>query len=151
MLAVYRRHTASCPHAGQGRAWLKCKCPLWADGILDGREMRRSLKTRNLQRAYADAERLEGGKVNPAKPIADVLKEWLATMAERAPETRKKYKRVAALLGDFCRARGVTVADQIGIEDIDAYPRWRECAAITLRKELETIKAIMAWAMERGW
>jgi site-specific recombinase XerD len=151
MLTVYRRHTEACPHADQGRAWLKCKCPLWVDGILGGREMRRSLKTRNLQRAYADAERLEGQKQSQPKPIAELLNQWLATMAERAPETRKKYKRVAALLGDFCRARGVTVADQIGIEDIDAYPRWRECAAITLRKELETIKAILAWAMERGW
>ena len=152
MLTVYRRHAEACPHADQGRAWLKCKCPLWVDGILDGREMRRSLKTRNLQRAYADAERMEGGKMpSQPKPIAELLNQWLATVADKAPETRKKYKRVAALLGEFCRARGVTAAGQIGIEDIDAYPAWRECAAITLRKELETIKAILAWAIERGW
>ena len=52
MLTIWHRHTASCTHRGKGREYLKCDCPLWADGYIDGkRTLRQSLKTRDMARA----------------------------------------------------------------------------------------------------
>ena len=45
MLTIWRRHTATCPHRHKGRDFLKCDCPLWADGYVDGkRTLRQSLE-----------------------------------------------------------------------------------------------------------
>jgi hypothetical protein len=32
MLTIWRRHTNRCPHREKGRNYLKCNCPIWADG-----------------------------------------------------------------------------------------------------------------------
>ena len=59
MLALYRRHLKTCGHRAEGRAYIKCNCPIWADGDLDGKEFRKSLRTRDWQRAIRLAERLD--------------------------------------------------------------------------------------------
>lgn len=57
---IWRRHTAECPHRAKGRNYLKCNCPLWADGYVDGkRTLRQSLKTRDAARARKRAMALE--------------------------------------------------------------------------------------------
>src|SRR5260370_42008015 len=43
MLTVYRRHRKDCEHRNEGRAYRRCKCPLWADGLLGKRDVRKSL------------------------------------------------------------------------------------------------------------
>ena len=46
-LELYRRHTETCPDRHKGRNWLKCSgkrpCPLYCDGTIDGKRVRRSL------------------------------------------------------------------------------------------------------------
>jgi hypothetical protein len=51
MLKLWRRHLPECPHIDKGRTWVKCACPIWVDGSLDGRRVRHSLDTLNWQRA----------------------------------------------------------------------------------------------------
>ena len=50
MLTIWRRHTDECLHRNKkGRDYLKCDCPLWADGYINGRRtLRQSLKTRDM-------------------------------------------------------------------------------------------------------
>lgn len=31
-LALYRRHSRTCPHRSKGRRWTRCNCPVWAQG-----------------------------------------------------------------------------------------------------------------------
>jgi hypothetical protein len=60
MLTIWRRHTGECPHRDKGRNYLKCNCPIWADGYLNGkRTLRQSLKTRDMARARKRAAELE--------------------------------------------------------------------------------------------
>jgi hypothetical protein len=51
MLTLYRRHLKSCEHRGEGRAYRRCKCPIWVDGFIGQREIRESLQLRDWQRA----------------------------------------------------------------------------------------------------
>src|SRR5215472_15317729 len=51
MLTLYRRHLRKWPHRAKGGNYVKCSCPIWADGELDGKRYRKSLGTRDWQRA----------------------------------------------------------------------------------------------------
>src|SRR5580704_8954984 len=72
MLTIWRRHTASCPYRTRGRNVLKCSCPLWADGYVDGkRVLRQSLGTRDMARARKHAVALESPDAQTFKPVTD--------------------------------------------------------------------------------
>jgi hypothetical protein len=51
MLTIYRRHRKNCSHRTEGRAYRRCLCPIWVDGVLVDKEIRESLKIRDWQRA----------------------------------------------------------------------------------------------------
>jgi hypothetical protein len=41
MLTIYRRHRKECPH--KSRKYPKCRCPIWAQGVLRGIQLRKPL------------------------------------------------------------------------------------------------------------
>jgi len=45
MLRPYRRHEKSSPH--RSATYRRCTCPVWVDGTLERRRVRKSLDTRN--------------------------------------------------------------------------------------------------------
>src|ERR1039457_5307438 len=47
MLTAYRRHLKSCPNGSIHNR--RCRCPVWAHGVLKGKFVRRSLKTTNWE------------------------------------------------------------------------------------------------------
>src|SRR5271169_1749145 len=72
MLTIQRRHTKKCPDRNHkdGPNYLKCRghCPLRICGTVNGRRVRESLKTRDLQRAARRlAERDEHSYGRPRK------------------------------------------------------------------------------------
>ena len=80
MLTIWRRHTATCPHRAKGRDYLKCNCPIWADGYVSGkRTLRQSLKTRDMARARKRAAELENPEIQPR-----TLKDAIAAFEARS-------------------------------------------------------------------
>jgi hypothetical protein len=78
MLTIWRRHTNSCPHRTRGRNVLKCNCPLWADGYIDGkRTLRQSLGTRDMARARKKAVALESPNTQTFKAVDDAVAGFL--------------------------------------------------------------------------
>jgi hypothetical protein len=75
MLTIWRRHAESCPHRKKGRDYLKCNCPIWADGYMNGkRTLRESLKTRDMARARKRAAALE----SPEDSVFSLwLRQWI--------------------------------------------------------------------------
>jgi hypothetical protein len=51
MLTLFRRHIKKCPHRDKGRAWKRCKCPIWVDGAQHGIDIRKGLKTTSWEEA----------------------------------------------------------------------------------------------------
>ena len=77
-LTIWRRHTEDCPHRSKGRAYLKCNCPLWADGYVNGkRTLRQSLETRDVARARKKAVALESPEEGVFKPVPEAIKSFL--------------------------------------------------------------------------
>ncbi len=149
----YRRHAKSCPHFDKGNDWLRCRCPLWVGGNLNGQQVRRSLKTRNLDVAWKEIDRLEkSGKVSTVLNASDAIEAWVESTARLSIETRRRYKRIARYLTEFLESRGIRILSAVSVPEIDQYLKSRkDKSQITLRKELEIIQAIFAWAKERGW
>src|SRR5580658_1794075 len=78
MLTIWRRHTKTCPHRTKGRDVLKCSCPLWADGYVDGKRiLRQSLNTRDMARARKHAVALESPDAQTFKPVTDAVDAFL--------------------------------------------------------------------------
>ena len=79
MLTPYRRHAPTCRYREKGRDWLKCDCPLWARGTVEGRSVYRSLKTRSLQKALRIVADLEENGEQRDVPLEEALAEWMRT------------------------------------------------------------------------
>src|SRR5580704_1563763 len=59
MLWTYRRHEKSCSHRTEGRKHIRCGCPLWVDGRLNGVRVHKSLGTRDRETALQGVRDLE--------------------------------------------------------------------------------------------
>jgi len=59
VLRAYRRHRKHCTHRPEGQGYRRCKCPVWVDGTLAGVEVRRSLGTRDWEKAQDLVRKLE--------------------------------------------------------------------------------------------
>ena len=59
MLHLYRRHVSRCPKARLIRDWKRCACAMWVGGTLEGRPIRRSMKTKSWERAKELADQME--------------------------------------------------------------------------------------------
>jgi hypothetical protein len=59
MLTVWRRHQVGCPYRSKGRLHTKCSCPIWCDGEIDGKRVRKSMGTRDWALAMRNLGRIE--------------------------------------------------------------------------------------------
>ena len=153
MLTIWRRHTAECPHRDRGRDYLKCNCPVWADGYFNGkRTLRRSLKTRDMARARKRAAELEDPRVQhrtlkeavtafDAHCVSDGLKN----------STLRKYRNTLAKMREFCEARGAIDMQEITVDVLDAYRASRGLSLIAGVKELELLRQFFKFCLVRHW
>jgi hypothetical protein len=51
MLTAFRRHVKTCLHRDEGRNYRRCRCPIWVDGFLGKVEMRKTLDTKDWEKA----------------------------------------------------------------------------------------------------
>ena len=77
-LTEYRRHHPPCEFTKPSKL-LKCNCPLWAQGRIHGKYVRRSLGTRNLERAQAVIRALLDAQAEPLTlaSITDAIEDYL--------------------------------------------------------------------------
>lgn len=73
MLSLYRRHEKNCPHSK--RSQLRCQCPVWIDGKLNGKRKHHTLDTRDMVTARQMLTRIESGPGEPIKipPLAEMV------------------------------------------------------------------------------
>ena len=156
MLTIQRRHTQKCPDRNHkdGPNFLKCRghCPLRICGTVNGRRVRESLKTRDLQRAARRlAEREEESYGRPRKLLSEAVEAFHAQHAEQASETIRKYKRVLGYLSEYCTDRSLGRVDQINVEAMDGYRLWRNKTNWTWIKEIEILRQFFSFCIDREW
>jgi len=147
MLTLWRRHRSRCKHR-EDRYFRKCRCPVWCEGTIEGRYIRRSLKTRSWDRATELAREIEDGKQEEQAPIT--LKEACALFIADAearnlqPVTLRKLKLLTRTLTEFAPKY---------LKDVDAKclrefrASWKD-APITQQKKVERLRSIFKWFLE---
>src|SRR5580692_9728819 len=103
MLTPWRNHLKDCTHRSKGRACVKCSCPVWADGTLNGRRYRKSLDTRDWARAIRRMAELEDPKAPRLKPITEAAAAFEKHIASLEPSTQRKYRNVLKQLQAHCK------------------------------------------------
>src|ERR1019366_9373393 len=124
MLTLWRRHTASCPHRAKGRNVLKCNCPLWADGYVDGkRVLRQSLGTRDMARARKKAVALESPEEGVFKPVDEAVTAFLDHCQSESLQfsTYRKYRNTLEKLRQFCEQEGIDSTDELTTDGLDSF------------------------------
>lgn len=156
MLVLYRRHLDVCPQKSKGRQWKRCKCPVWADGTINGFEYRRSLKTT----AWEEAERklkqiLESptGDIERPKLIAEATAAYLKDAAGRhlSKETIRKHKNYLEPFEEFSKSIGKLYLKQITFEDLVNFRASWADSALSAKKKLERFRGFWNFCKRAGW
>jgi site-specific recombinase XerD len=151
MLSLYRRHLAKCPHQSKGQNFTKCSCPIWCDGELNGKRFRRSLKSRDWQRALKKLIALEDPKAPIVKPINEAIVAFKESTTSLEPSTQRKYSNALRQFGKYCDRNGLYDLVDIRVEHLDGYRAKRHLARTTAQKELETLRQFFSFCRGRNW
>jgi integrase len=151
MLNLYRRHVKKCKYRAKGQSHVSCGCPIWADGLLNGKRYRQSLKTRDWQRAIRRAAALEDPTVPIVKPITEAIKAFENHIQPLEDSTRRRYGHVLAQLRAYCERAGLGDLVQLTVEQLDAYRAGRKLSPTTSVKELQILRQFLAFCLQRRW
>jgi integrase/recombinase XerD len=161
MLTIYRRHTKRCPHREDGRKYRRCHCPIWVDGFLAGREIRKSLVLRDwdeAQRVIRDWETERQNDIQPRenKSPATLEHAWqnfledLEARKLREP-TIRKYRLLSRQMQGFAAHRGLRFLFQFDLITLrDFRAQWKD-GPLSSSKKLERLRAFFRFAIESGW
>ncbi len=133
----------------------------WAEFLVEKKQRRISLKTRNLKRARQEALRLEVSlqegthKVPQKAPLlSDLAAEYLAylTVEGRSVSTLKRYKPEINRFVQFASDRGVLRANDFSVRLFDQYRARRvseKAESATIYHESTVLKQLLNFAVQR--
>jgi integrase/recombinase XerD len=159
MLTIYRRHTKDCQHKAEGRAYRRCKCPVWADGFLGRTEVRKSLGTSDWNKALEIINHWQTEKAvlpetdNGPITIIWATSEFEADAIARGLQERTvyKYKILFRQLKAFAGARGVAYLKQLDAPTVRQFrASWKDQNLAALKK-LERLRQFFRFAASNSW
>ena len=149
MLNLRRRHLSSCTH--KDSAYLKCRCPIWVVGALDGAFIRKSLDTRNLEKAESMKREIELGKLALERvSVSKACERWIADCEARRlkPQSIRKYKEVK---NELCAKFGSGNIRSVSVDDVRKLRESWTYSGSTTGKRLELVRAFFSFCVASGW
>jgi integrase len=149
MLNLRRRHLSSCTH--KHSAYLKCRCPIWVVGALDGTFIRKSLDTRNLEKAESMRREIELGKLALERvSVSEASERWIADCEARQlkPQSIRKYKEVKS---ELCTKFGSAGVRSVSVDDVRKLRESWTYSGTTTAKRLELMRAFFSFCVASGW
>ena len=159
-LNEYRRHAPDCKLSKPSD--MNCHCPLWAVGRVHGKRFRRSLGTRNRQKARAEIHRLLGEKPDtppaesaPTFPtVAGAVADYLrfCEFNKRLQEsTLTSYRDTFHAFEQFAKRRLYRTLDQFSLNVFEEFQAERKVTPKTMAKEFQHLTSFCARNVELGW
>lgn len=142
MLTIYRRHRKNCEHRNEGRNYRRCHCPIWVDGFIAGKEIRKSLDVVDWQKAQAKVREWESRETEPTsapEPITIQLagERFLVDAATQKlrESTIRKYRLLFRQTGDFAQNRGLRYLKELNLVMLDEFrSEWKDGARSSAKK-----------------
>jgi integrase len=160
MLKLYRRHIqpdndghGGCKHAAKGRQYTKCGCPIWIDGMHEGKRPRHSLDTFNWEVASKKLLELTTGADKKNSTVSDAVKDFLADRERRdlAESGTKKYREVLNPLLKFCEGRSITLVRALDLSMLKNFVETFTDSSLVQAKKIERLRTFMKHCMEQSW
>jgi integrase/recombinase XerD len=153
MLAVYKRHSEDCPH--KARSYRRCDCPCWAEGTVEGKYYRESLKTRSWTRATEIVREREdsGGEAVRRITIEEATLAFVRDAEARGlrPPSVYKYKLLFKQLTAFADDKGLRYITECDIETLRSFRESWPNKNFSARKKLEALRTFFKFVHESGW
>ncbi len=151
MIKLIRRHTATCKHKAKGANFTGCRCPIWASGTEEGIPVKRSLKTRDMERAATLLRQRYDELRSDRKTVADARAAFLRHM-DTAEGTIRNNTRVMENFVEFCTAQGLQHIHHVKTEHIYGYRESRTTINNrTWTKELEILRHFFRFCVDAEW
>ena len=158
MLTIYRRHRKNCEHRREGRKYRRCRCPIWVDGFLAGREIRKSLDAADWQKAQDLVREMEATESEPKdsnEPITLQIagERCLADAKARMlnESTIYKYRLLFKQIGDFAKKHGLRYLKELDLQTLDVFrSEWKDGPRSSLKK-LERLRSFLRFCERRKW
>lgn len=153
MLTTYRRHLKNCARRAEGRKYRRCRCPIWVDGFIGGQEIRKSLGTRDWEKAQDKIREWEaaGELLDDGEPMT--IEELKTAYLENAESGRKlkqttidRYRIIFRQLEAFATAKGIRAVKQFDFVKLAQFRATWKDGALSGQKKLERLRAIFGFA-----
>lgn len=153
MLVVYKRHSAKCPH--KERSYRRCNCPCWAEGTVEGKYFRESLKTRSWTRATDIVREREqsGGEDVRRISIEEATEAFTRDAEARGLRTPSlyKYKLLFKQLKAFAEDKGLQFISECDVQNLRLFRESWPNKNFSARKKLEALRTFFKFVHETGW
>ncbi len=148
VLTAYRRHRSSCKH--RSRRVKGCFCPIWVQGILDGKRVRRSLDLTSWEAAQRRIRDLEIHGEKNLISVEDACERWIADCEARGLQesTLSKYR---ARKVELSKVFGKLSVRSVSIEDLRHLREGWKVKASSTGKRLEIIRNFFAFCIASEW
>ncbi len=153
MLKLYRRHLPTCKHAAKGSKHTKCACPIWLDGMRDGKRSRRSLDTFNWEEASKTLLELTTGTDRKQCSVVDAVDDYLDDCARRELKASgiKKYKEILEQLKLHCAGRAITTVRALDLAAVKGFVSELQDSTLVAGKKIERLRTFFRYCLEMGW
>ena len=148
MLTAYRRHRSGCKH--KSRRYKGCSCPIWIQGVLEGKAVRRSLDLTNWEAAQNRIRELEIYGDERVISVSDVCERFLADVQARGigPAQTSKYKLLTRELTEEYAAMSLR---SVSVDDLRKFREGWKLSPISASKKLERLRSFFSFCVASGW
>lgn len=159
-LQLYRRHGKECPAEEWDKTYRRCKCPILAEGMLNGKWVRKSTRRTTWEEAEELVERWEQeGQTTNLNPFEDnptldhALTRWEQEWVDRnfTSGTKQKYRTVKTQLDTFSEQRGLIYLNQFTTDLCREFRQTWKDGAYSASKKLKTFKLFFKFCVENNW
>ena len=155
MIILWRRHVDGCPVKSRDEM-RECSCPIFKEWRVNGRRFRKSMKTRNYQKALATIrqEELTGIKQKTTSPlIKDSCDKYLkdATARGLREPTLYKFRLLFRQLQEFAAAQGLVFISDFNSDNVRSFRATWPNKNLAARKKLENTRAFFRFCHISDW
>lgn len=159
---LYKRHKVSCEHRAD-KIYKRCRCAVWLEWNLNGKQTRKSAKTatweiaqqkaRQIDRQYLDAELGKGPAPGAAKSVEEAIQLFMDSKRgeDLAPNTLYKHTLTLRRLQEFCDAEGIFHAKDITLSHLTTWrAKWSFESSLAKRNNQERVKSFFKFCYDAG-
>jgi site-specific recombinase XerD len=129
---------------------MRCSCPLWVDGTLNGRRILRSLGTSNLEIAATEVLELEAGNKDVQEVSVDhAVHSFLK--ANQQLSSIHTYKQVLLPFQKFCLGKSISKIRAVTLPDLYSFKETWDCSALTAGKRIERLRTFFRFCEDNEW